>query len=164
MNGPSVAGETFRRVWFTQVPEWTLAGGVAMAVVWAADHLNAPVGGTVLGLAALPLAWGAWRALRWFYHTWTATADGLLIEREGLLRRTRRVIHLRSAHQVSAEAAFLVGWLDVGHIAFQAADDEGQTQAFYWTWMDRYSRLYEIIRARGSLPPEPPAWRRLLAG
>jgi hypothetical protein len=155
--------EAFRRSWLTLAPEWSLSGGVSLAVALAAHHFRLQGGWEVPGLTMLPIAWAAGRTLLWACRTWTATADGRLIVQEGILRRSRQVIHLCSARQIEPEAPLLIRWLSIGHITFQATNPQGQLQRFRWTWLGRYSRLCEIIQARGQLPVGRPSRRQFVA-
>lgn len=162
MESQCIPREVFRRSWLTLTPEWSLAGGVSLAVALAAHHFGLQGGWEAPSLAMLPITWAAGRALLWARRTWTVTADGRLIVQEGILRRTCQVIHLCSARQVEPEDPLLARWLGIGHIAFQATNTQGQLQRFRWTWLGRHARLYEIIQARGQLPLGRPSWWQLV--
>jgi hypothetical protein len=162
MESQCIPREVFRRSWLILAPEWSLAGCVSLAVALAAQDFGLQGGWEVPGLAMLPIAWAAGRTLLWACRTWTATADGRLIVQEGILHRTRQVIHLCSARQAEPEAPFMIRWLGIGHITFQATNPQGQLQRFRWTWLGGHPRLCEIIQARGQLPVGRPSWWRLV--
>jgi hypothetical protein len=154
--------EVFRRSCLTLAAEWSLALVVSLTVVWSYHWFGLQGEWEGLSLAILPIAWAACRTLQWACRTWTATADGRLIVQQGVLLRTRQVIHLCSARDVEAEALRLVRWLVIGHITFQATDPQGRLRPFRWTWLGRHSRLCEIIQARGQLPVGRSSWWQLV--
>jgi len=59
---------------------------------------------------------------------------------------------------VATGAPLTVGWLDIGHVQFEATAENGQREQLHLTWMGRHSRLCEIIEARGRLPLGAPTW------
>jgi membrane protein YdbS with pleckstrin-like domain len=161
----NAAYEVFRRSWLTLASEWSLAFGVSLTVIWSYRQLG--LQGEEwegLSLAVPPVIWAACRTLQWAYCTWTATADGRLIVREGVLARTRQVIHLCSVRDVESKAPHLARWLGIGHLTFRATDLQGQLRPFRWIWLGRYSRLCEILQARGQLPVGRPSWWQLVSG
>jgi hypothetical protein len=160
MEGQSTPREVFRRSWLTLASEWSLAGGVSLAVGLAAHYFSFQGGWERLGLMALPMIWAVSRTIQGACQTWTATGDGHLIVRKGFLLRTCQDIRLASVRQVKVETPPLVGWLNIGHISFLATDSRGQVQSLRWTWLERHHRLYEIIQTQGQLPVgRPSQWQ-----
>jgi len=149
--------ETFRRSWLTLAPEWSLALGISLPIMWfyRRSDLQGPWG--ALSLVSLPMVWATYRTLQWAGHTWTATADGRLILEDGVLFRRRRVVHLCSARRVESRSPIVARWLSIGHVTFRANDSRGRLRAFQWTWVERHARLCEILRARGQLPVGGPS-------
>jgi hypothetical protein len=157
--------EVFRRSWLTLIPEWCLAIGVLLTMVWSYQRFGLQDEWVGLGLAVLmPIVWIASQTTQWARRTWTVTADGRLIVQGGFPSRSRQVIHLCSARDVEPQSPILIHWLGVGHIAFRATDPRGQVRPFRWTWIGRYRRLCEIIEARGQLPVSRPSWWQLVSG
>jgi len=155
--------ETFRRSWLTMTAKWGLALGIVGTIAWAYHWLGLQGEQVALGLALLgPVIWATGQTLRWWCRTCTATADGRLILRQGVLFRSRQVIHLCSARDVESYSPPLARWLGIGHVSFRATDTQGQVRFFRCTWVERYGRLTEIIRARGQLPVCRPSWREHL--
>jgi hypothetical protein len=164
MESQNLSQETFRRSWLTVVPELLLAGSVSLSLGLAAQRLGMELGEEATILISLPLVWAAGRTLQWAARTWTATSDGRLIVREGVLRRTRRVIHLCSARQVRPRPLPVVGRWGVGHVAFEATDPQGQLRPFHWPWMADQPRLCQILQARGQIEiGRPSPWAGLRA-
>lgn len=158
MNDREELREVFRRSGLTTMPEWIVAGSVSLAVGLAAQHFGLSAGWEGTALMGLPLVWAGGRTLQWASQTWTVTADRRLVIRQGLLFPTRCLIHLCSVGQVTADAPLATRGLNIGHIAFEATDSEGQRRHFRWTWMKRHDRLCEIIEARGELPIGRRTW------
>jgi hypothetical protein len=159
--------KVFRRSILTLLPEWSLAGGIALALYRAADELHVPIAKGKWALILLPLFWAAGRTLLWAAQTWTFTGEGLLIVHKSGISPQRQVIHLVSARDPYFHPTPLVGWLGVGRVGFRATDLEGRLAAFEWAWLARCPRFHEILRARGDLslvqaPPSP--WRETLLG
>ncbi len=153
--------ETFRRSLLTLAPCWGLAAGLAVTVRWAADHFGLLLAWEGLLPAALPLVWAAGRTLQWASGTWTATADGQLVVRSGVLFRSREAIPLRATLQAHVQPCLPSRWLDVGHLSLQAAGPLGQPRTFRWNWLARPGRLAAILRAQGQLPlGQPSPWQR----
>ena len=152
MRIQSASHKVFRRSWLILAPEIGLALAVSSTVLWCYHRAGLRREWAGLGLAVLPIGWVATRTIRWVFSTWTATADGRLIVKEGVLFRTCQVIHLCSARHVQAEAPLVARWLGVGHLVFRATNQQGQLQLFRWTWLGGYRRLGDIVRARGQLP------------
>lgn len=162
MEEQTVLREVFRRSWLTLIPEWSLAVSVALAVTWAAHRFGLQAGEEWLYSAMLPIIWTMGRTFLWVYSTWTVTADGRLIVQQGPLPGHRQEIALGAVRRFEPTAPARVRWLNVGHITFWAGDSQGRIYPFHWTWLERHSRLCELIRARGQLPVGRPTWRQLV--
>jgi membrane protein YdbS with pleckstrin-like domain len=160
MKVQSTPREVFRRSWLTMACETGLALCVSSMVLWSYHQFGLRGQWAGLGLAVLPIAWVVARTTQWACRTWMATADGRLIVQEGVLFRTRQVIHLCSARNVRAEAPLLTRWLGIGHLTLRATDCQGQLRLFRWTWLGQYLRLYEIVQAQGHLSVgRPSRWQ-----
>jgi membrane protein YdbS with pleckstrin-like domain len=142
--------EVFRRSWLTLIPDWCLALGVLLTMVWSCQRSGLQNERVGLGLAVLvPIVWIVGQTIQWAYSTWTVTTGGRLIVREGFPSRSQQVIHLCSVQDVDPQPPLLARWLGIGHVTFQTIDSRGQVRPFRWKWIGRYRRLCEIIRARG---------------
>ena len=162
MEGRIIPRERFRRSWLILSPEWGLAGGITLAVFVAAVHFRVRAGWEVLTVTALPIVWAGARTLQWACHTWTASADGRLIVKEGVLVRNGQVLQLSSVEDLVTEAPPPVRALGAGTIGFCAYDWDGQPHSLRWTWVGNYPRLREILEARGQLPVgRPPRWQTI---
>jgi hypothetical protein len=89
---------------------------------------------------------------RWAARTWTVTADGRLLIRQGILAPRCREIELASVRQPRAQAAPLVGWLGIGHLAFQVTGRQGNLSLVRCRWLVRCDRLQDLLVGRGQLP------------
>jgi hypothetical protein len=152
MDMRRLSREVFRRSFLTLLPECSLAGAVSLAVAMAAYYVDLSGGWGGFVLLVLPALWLAARTLQWAGHTWTATEDGRLIVRQGLLLRECEVILLCSVRQVRPETPLAASWLGVGGIAFQATDANGELRSFRWTWLARQPRLRQILESGGRVP------------
>ncbi len=161
MKGQNMPSEVFRRSWLMLIPEWGLAGFVSCAVGFAAQYFDMQGDWEGLSFTVLPIVWAASRTLKWACQTWTVTADGHLIVREGLLLHKSREINLHSVQQVMVETSPLTGWLDIGNISCLISDVSGQAQLLRWTWLSRHRRLRDILQARGQLAVGGPPRRQL---
>lgn len=149
MDDQGTRKEVFRRSWLTTLPEWTLAGTISLAIGLAAQHFGLQAGWEGATLMGLPILWAGGRTLQWACRTWTVTPDRRLTARQGVLLRTRQVIHLASVSQVRVDDPAPGGWLGAGHVSFEATDPLGRRRPFRWTWIRHHERLGEILQARG---------------
>ncbi len=149
--------EVFRRSALTLVPDWTSAVCLTLTVMWAAARFGLPLDCVTTLVAVLPLAWAACRTLQWATATWTATPEGVLIIQAGILSRHRQVIPLSAMRQAHAQSALTNPWMEVGHLAAELLDHQGEVRLLEWTWLARADRLQQIIlshrkRVRGAAP------------
>lgn len=157
--------EVFRRSALTMVPHWGLAAGLALTVLWAANHFDLRPAWDGLLLAALPLAWATARTVQWAAGTWTATADGTLIVQAGVLFRSREEIPLRATLRAHVQPCLPSRWLDVGHLAWDVgAGPRGQRRSLRWMWLGGPTRLAEILHGRGQVAlGRPSRWQRWIS-
>lgn len=154
--------EVFRRSRLTLAPCWGLAASLALTVLWAASHFDLRLAWDVLLPAVLPLAWAACRTAKWAARTWTATADGRMIVRAGVLFRSQEEIPLQATVRAHVQPCLPGRWLDVGHLSLELAGPGGQPLAVRWHWLSRANRLAEILSARGQVPlGRRSRWHRL---
>lgn len=156
--------EIFRRSALTLAPHWGLAAGLALIVLWAAHHFDLLPDWEGLLLAVPALAWAAGQTLQWAATTWTATDDGHLIVRKGILFRSQEAIPLRLVRQAHVRSSLPGPWPDVGHLSLEVAAPHGLPRSFRWAWLGRADRLAQILRARGRLPVGQPSRRQRAAG
>lgn len=164
MESQCVLQERFRRSGLIIAPEWLLAGLVSLAIGWAALTFELEMCVALAALAGLPLLWATSCTLQWYARSWVARSDGCLTFQHGVLIRHSEVIHLCSVSRVRLRTVPMLGWCNVGHLDFEATDQQGSARPFQLRWLANVARLAEILRARGRLPMgRPSRWERLHA-
>ncbi len=141
--------EVFRRSALTLVPHWASAFSLTLTGLWAAGHFGLPLDWAASLVAILPLAWAAGRALQWAATTWTATLEGNIVIQAGILSPRRQAIPLNAIRRAHVQPALPNHWGDVGHLAVELLDHQGEVQLLEWTWLARADRLQQIIFTHG---------------